>query len=138
MNKDIILNDGQNGYDAVAEHVRKYWFEKVYSTVVVTLSIADDGKHYTKHNEVVSPINFDDCEFLNDWWEGEKYIKILGIKDIDEIELASSTEVAREIFEEIENHIEASSLCSLDQKELIDLFGVIKLKYTEGVDGKNN
>ena len=45
-----------------------------------------------------------------------------------------ASDVAREIFEEIEYHIEASSLCSLDQKELIDLFRLVKLKYTEDTE----
>lgn len=26
--------------------------------------------------EVASPLNFDDIEFLYDWWEGEKFIKL--------------------------------------------------------------
>ena len=38
---------------------------------------------------------------------------------------------AREIFEEIECFIETSSLCSLDQQEVLDYIAELKKKYTE-------
>lgn len=38
-------------------------------------------------NEVASPYNFDDIEYLYDWWEGEKFIKLFGIKSIAEIKI---------------------------------------------------
>jgi hypothetical protein len=39
-------------------------------------------------------------------------------------------EVAREIFEEIEEHIEVSSLCSLDIEEVKGILAELKYKYT--------
>ena len=53
-----------------------------------------DGKEYLRENEVVSPdCDFEGCEFLHDWWEGEPYIKILGIKNISEIEFTPTADV---------------------------------------------
>lgn len=41
---------------------------------------------YTK--EVVYPCNYHDIEFLSDWWEGEKYIKLFGIKAVSELDIS--------------------------------------------------
>lgn len=35
-----------------------------------------------------SPCGFDDIEFLNDWWEGERYIKLFGVKTIEELDIS--------------------------------------------------
>lgn len=43
---------------------------------------------YDLRNEVASPISLSDVEFLNDWWEGEKYIKLFGIKAVGELDIS--------------------------------------------------
>lgn len=84
---DIKLNDGQSGYDVIGEYVRRYWDHNVPGVVICSIGTSYDGDTYDLHKEVASPIAFDDIEFLYDWWEGERYIKLFGIKTLDEIDI---------------------------------------------------
>lgn len=45
------------------------------------------GKNYSYRPDVATPDQFGCVEFLNDWLEGEKYIRLYGIKSVCEIEL---------------------------------------------------
>ena len=97
MSRNIVLTDGQDGYEAVGKYVIEYWETICYATVMVALEISSDGKNYRRTIEIVSPYEWK-CEYLHDWWEGEPYIKVLGIKDIDEIDIlpaADAVEVVR-------------------------------------------
>lgn len=85
---EIILEDSQSGYDAVGEYIRRYWDHNIPNTVVVSLGLSYNGKNYYLCNEVASPVNFDDIEFLYDWWEGEKFIKLYGIQNLNELEIS--------------------------------------------------
>lgn len=84
---EIKLKDWQSGYDAVGEYIRRYWKHSITDTVIVSLATYYDGKKFETRNEVASPYNYDDIEFLYDWWEGEKFIKLFGIKTLSEIEI---------------------------------------------------
>lgn len=84
---EIKLKDRQTGYDAVGEYIRRYWEHTITDTVIVSLAASYDGKKFETRNEVASPYNYDDIEFLYDWWEGEKFIKLFGIKALSEIEI---------------------------------------------------
>lgn len=84
---EIKLKDRQTGYDAVGEYIRRYWKQHLCDTVIVSLATSYDGVKFDTLNEVASPYNFDDIEYLYDWWEGEKFIKLFGIKSIAEIEI---------------------------------------------------
>lgn len=85
---DIKLNDGQSGYDVVGEYIRRYWEHNIYDTVVVSIGTSYNGNTYNLRNEIASPYNFDDIEYLYDWWEGEKHIKLFGIKSISELDVS--------------------------------------------------
>lgn len=85
---DIVLKDGQSGYDAVGEYIRRYWNHNITDTVIVSIGTSYDGDTYDLRKEVASPLNFDDIEFLYDWWEGEKFIKLFGIKTISELDVS--------------------------------------------------
>ena len=85
---DIEVKDGQTGYDIVGEYIRRYWEHNMYDTVIVSMGISYDGKTYNFCKEIASPYNGDDIEFLYDWWEGEKFIKLFGIKSVDEIDIS--------------------------------------------------
>jgi hypothetical protein len=52
------------------------------------MGVSHDGKTYDIYKEIASPYNGDDVEFLYDWWEGEKFIKLFGIKAVDEIDIS--------------------------------------------------
>lgn len=85
---DIVLKKGQSGYDAVDEYVKRYWDHNILDTVIVSIGTSYDGVNYELRNEVASPMNRDDIEYLFDWWEGERFIKIYGIKRIREINIS--------------------------------------------------
>lgn len=84
---DIVLKDGQSGYDAVCEYIRRYWNHNITDTVIVSIGTSYDGNTYDLRKEVASPLNFGDIEFLYDWWEGEKFIKLFGIKAVGELDI---------------------------------------------------
>ena len=64
--------------------------------------------------------------------EHNRWLKLVNENNMLENKLYwARQEVAREIFEEIEYHIECSSLCSLDQEELLGCLNLMKEKYTE-------
>ncbi len=61
---DIVLKEGQSGYDAVGEYIRRYWKRNIVDTVIVSIGISYDGHTYDLHKEVATPMNFDDIEFF--------------------------------------------------------------------------
>ena len=85
---DIKLQKGQSGYDVVDEYIRRYWKHNRREDVVVSLGISYGGRAYEFCNEVASPYNFDDIEYFSDWWEGQGFIKIYGIKAISEFDIS--------------------------------------------------
>lgn len=85
---EIKLSKKQTGYDAVEEYIRRYWEHHPVDTVVVSLAVSYDGKDYSFRPDVATP----DCycnviEFLNDWWEGEQFIRLYGIQSVSEIKI---------------------------------------------------
>ena len=85
---DIVLKERQSGYDAIAEYIYRYWEHNITDTVIVSLGTSYDGETYDLRNEVASPMSFGDIEFLYDWWEGEKFIKLFGIKAVGEFDVS--------------------------------------------------
>ena len=84
----IELKDGQTGYDVVGEYVRRYWKHNWYADVVVSIAVSYDGRAYDMYNVfATSSDDFEDVEFLHDWWEGEKFIKLYAIEAISELKL---------------------------------------------------
>lgn len=84
---DIVLKDGQTGYDAVGEYIHRYWEHNIVDDIVVSIGTSYDGNAYDLLREVASPVGYNDIEFLHDWWEGEKYIKLFGIKTVGELDI---------------------------------------------------
>ena len=87
----ITLSDGQNGYDIIADYIRRYWkhHAECDETAIINLETSYDGRKFYPVHDVASPISYldDDIEFGYDWWEGEKYIRIKGIKSIGELNI---------------------------------------------------
>ena len=85
---EIVLTESHSGYEAVAEYIRRYWKHNVCDDAVIcSIATSHDGKNFEMRNEVATPYEFDGVEFLYDWWEGEKYIKLFGIKGMSEIDI---------------------------------------------------
>lgn len=83
----VVLDDKQTGYGIVSEYIKKYWEHHCTEDVIVSIEISRDGKNYERLNEVASPYDMYDVEYLNDWWEGEKYIRVTGIQGISDIKI---------------------------------------------------
>lgn len=85
---EIELKDGQSGYDAVGQYIRRYWKRNnIVDDVIVSIDTSYDGNTYNSYKEIASPRNYNDIEFLYDWWEGERFIKLRGIKSVNELEI---------------------------------------------------
>ena len=85
---NIRLNEGCSGYNAIGEYVKKYWEHNITSTVICSIGTSYDGSTYSLHKEVATPSSDCDVEFLSDWWEGERYIKLFGIKTVEELDIS--------------------------------------------------
>lgn len=85
----VTLSKGQNGYDVVSNFIKNYWEQnKLIDTVVVNLETSYNGKDFSPVHDVASPTyDFSDIEFDYDWWEGEKYIRLKGIKYLHELNI---------------------------------------------------
>lgn len=81
-----ILNPlTDNAYNKVADAIYDYVFGVGNTdTFIVRLAVGKNTKvtHYI--NEVVYKYN-NTIEFLNDWWEGEPYVAVLGILPITDV-----------------------------------------------------
>lgn len=87
---DINLKekDCQTGYDAVGVYICRYWEHNIPDTIVVSMGISRDGNTYELRKEIAYPIGYNGIEFLDDWWEGEQYIKLFGIKTVRELDIS--------------------------------------------------
>lgn len=87
---DIILKGDETGYDAVGTYILRYWEHNIPADVIVSLGISYDENTYDLVKEVAYPAGFcgNDIEFLSDWWEGQKYIKLFGIKTVRELDVS--------------------------------------------------
>lgn len=94
---DIVLKNDQTGYDVISDYIYRYWNHNILDTVIISIGTSYDGHTYDLRNEIASPIGFNEIEFMNDWWEGEKYIKLFGIKTLGELDISGG------IYED--NHI---------------------------------
>ena len=95
---DIVLKNGQTGYDAISDYIYRYWNHNILDTVIISIGTSYDGYTYDLRNEIASPISFSKIEFMNDWWEGEKYIKLFGIKTLGELDISGGSNNAKALF----------------------------------------
>lgn len=86
---EIELKNRQSGYDVIEDYIRRYWkHNNSTDTVICSIEVSYDGLTYALIKEVACPRSYNRVEFLNDWWEGEKYIKLIGIKSIYELDIS--------------------------------------------------
>lgn len=91
-----MLKDGQSGYDAVGEYIKRYLKYHPTDTVVISLAISYDGENYDYLTEVACPEGFDDILYFLDWWEGEKYIRLFGIGGLEFMDIYGGIYEAKE------------------------------------------
>lgn len=96
---DIILDNTRSAYDVVEDFVKRYWEHNGYDDVVILLGLSEDGYDYELIWEVARPdkrllrknnewvIEKTIVRFISDvqWWEGERYLKMIGIKSLDKL-----------------------------------------------------
>lgn len=86
--KHIELKDGQDAYDVIEDYILRYWKHNAYEDVIVSMAISYDGHDYDVLNEIASPdVYCDMVMFLNDWWEGQKFIKLFAIQAVSELKI---------------------------------------------------
>lgn len=83
----LHLKDNENGYSKVEEYVKRYWDVTCDCDVIVAIETSYDGVSWNFNNEIASPYQ-SGVEWLNDWREGEKYIRIHGIQGVDTLDVS--------------------------------------------------
>lgn len=85
----FILCDQETGYDVIANRIHRYYKTHSQDTVIVFLGVSYDGDQWDYINEVAYPISYlsSEIEFLNDWWEGQRYIKLFGIESVSNLKI---------------------------------------------------
>lgn len=81
-----------SGYDAVGSFIKRYWDNHRTAPVVVRIGTSFDGMKFVIGNEVADPYLFEDVMFDYDWWEGERFIRIYGIRPLCDIEVYGGIE----------------------------------------------
>lgn len=76
-----IKDSDQSGYDAVGALIWNYYGYNPMDDLVIRIGISYNGKDYDIQNELVLTEN-GSFEFLNDWWEGQKFIRVYGIQSV--------------------------------------------------------
>ena len=84
---NIELNNKESGYEKIASYIRRYWEHNIFTDVVVSIGTSYGGVVFRMLTEIASPYNANDVKFLNDWSESKKYIKLFGIKSLEEIDV---------------------------------------------------
>ena len=75
-----------NYYREVIEIVEEWSYKNYFSIAIVCLS--KDGE---KTNQLLLLDNGADYVFLNDWWEGEKDVSLIGFTMIEDIDIKGWT-----------------------------------------------
>ena len=83
----LNLKDNENGYSKVEEYVKRYWGHNGDQDVIVSVEASYDSVEWRCTNEIASPYQ-SGVEWLNDWWEGEKYIRLHGIQGVDTLDVS--------------------------------------------------
>lgn len=81
----IVLEENQNGYNEVFKYIKRFLDKRnTFGMVVFTIALSYDDEKYFKNTELVD-VDYDKVIYDNDWWEGEKYIKLYGITLLDDL-----------------------------------------------------
>lgn len=84
----IILKNNETGYGEIDKYVERYWDVYGSGDVIVGIETSYDGVEWRYNNEIATvylPSVRGEVEWLNDWWEGEKYIRLHGIQSVETI-----------------------------------------------------
>lgn len=82
-----ILDSFHNGYDVVEALICNYFKHNPMDDLVIRIGMSYDGDDWDVENELVLVEN-GSIEFLNDWWEGQKHIRVYGIQSIPNLDIS--------------------------------------------------
>ena len=87
---DIILKDGETGYEAVGEYIKRYWEHNPRDAVLFSVAVIYDSGTSGLYTEAAYPSDYDPAGIMydTDWWEGEKHIILYGIVSFYEIPIS--------------------------------------------------
>lgn len=93
MNKkyiDVTIEEGKTAYEAVAKYIRRFWDnEQSFYGMIVRLSTSYNNVEWRTFNTLaLFDIDEFDIVFENDWWEGERFIRLYGIVSVDDVDVS--------------------------------------------------
>ena len=47
---DIVLKNGQTGYDVISDYIYRYWNHNILDTVIISIGTSYDGHTYDLRN----------------------------------------------------------------------------------------
>lgn len=91
------LKKDETGYGFVEKYVKRYWDMCVDCDVLVAIETSYNGVQWRYGNQTATTDDSGSVIWMRDWWEGELYIRVYGIKDISEVDVYGG------LFEEVAN-----------------------------------
>lgn len=85
--KEFKLQSNEIAYDVIGEYVERYAEQTGEDIILVSLGISIDGISYDYETELISADQNGVFYWDSDWWEGQEYIQLLGIKGINKVEV---------------------------------------------------
>lgn len=82
-----ICSINENGYDVVGKLAQNYFdHNDSMDDLVIRIGTSYDGVNYDIRNEIVL---IENCEavFSNDWWEGQGFIRVYGIRSVIDLDI---------------------------------------------------
>lgn len=87
---DVTIEEGKTGYEAVAKYIRRFWDnEQSFCDTIVRLSTSYNNVEWRTFNTLaLFDVDEFDIIFDNDWWEGERFIRLYGIVSVDDLDIS--------------------------------------------------
>lgn len=81
---EIRINDGENAYEKMRKLIRS-GLGSYYDTFLVRMYVSYNGVDWDKVTTLLNAV-YDVDEWDYDWWEGQKYIRLVGYIQVDKID----------------------------------------------------
>lgn len=86
---DVVIEEGKTAYEAVEKYIYRFLGHEGYDDVIVRLGTSYNNVEWDIFNEFVSiDVGDLECVFEDDWWEGERFIRIYGIQSIQTLNIS--------------------------------------------------
>lgn len=80
----IDLYEGdQDVYELVTEYVSRYFNRHGISDLLMHLELSYNGSDYYRSSVLIEADKDGGIQYLTDWWDGEQFIKIVGISSVN-------------------------------------------------------